>query len=396
MGQELARVLCPECGTAGESDPDQSRWQCTKCGSGFFLRRCSACTRVSYVDGLQGFRLPWPCARCGRFNTGFSQNQDPAAATAAELAAELTRYGPPGGAAVPEEGDEATSAPVADSGPPPAREPGDRDPALAASGARPGTPDPRPVKAAKRPRTWGRRTRRVGLSVAVAAACAAAAGVVLTAGDPGAAGLAAPPVAVTRPVLFTASGVGGIDFRGVPGQLVLAGTRPGKVIMTGQLRGEGGAPVVETRFDHASGVLTVSVRCAPATRCTQNLRLAVPGVTGAAVWQPGGRVVATGLAGPLGITAANANISASGLRSADLSAVVTNGHLSAAFAVPPHRVSITLTSAQATVRLPARTGYRVIREVTSGRIRVAIPLTGGATRIVTARIDSGELALLPA
>jgi hypothetical protein len=122
----------------------------------------------------------------------------------------------------------------------------------------------------------------------------------------------------------------------------------------------------------------------------------VPGVTGAAVWQPGGRVVATGLAGPLRITAANADVRASGLRSADLSAVVTNGHLSAAFTVPPHRVGITLTSAQATVRLPARTGYRVIREVTSGHIRVAIPLTGGATRIVTARIDSGELELLPA
>jgi hypothetical protein len=367
MGQELTRMLCPECGTAGESDPDQSRWQCTKCGSGFFLRRCSACTRVSYVDGLQGFRLPWPCAWCGRFNTGFSQNQDPAAASAAELAAELTRYGPPGGVAEPEAGDEATSAPITDGGPPSAREPGGR-------------------------------TRRVGLAVAVAVAvaCAATAGVVLTAGDPGAAGLAAAPVAVTRPVLFTASGVGSIDFRGVPGQLVLAGTRPGQVTMTGQLRGEGGAPVVETRFDHATGVLTVSVRCAPATRCTQNLRLAVPGVTGAAVWQPSGRVVATGLAGPLRITAANADISASGLRSADLSAVVTNGHLSAAFAAPPHRVSITLTSAQATVRLPARTGYRVIREGTSGYIRVAIPRTGDATRIVTARIDSGELKLLPA
>jgi hypothetical protein len=398
MGQELTRVLCPECGTAGESDPDLSRWQCTKCGSGFFLRRCSACTRVSYVDGLQGFRLPWPCAWCGRFNTGFSQNQDPAAATAAELAAELTRYGPSGGAAEPEAGNQAKSAPITDGGPPPAREPGDRDTAQGASAARPGTAHPQPGQAAKRPRPGGRRTRRVGLAVAVAVAvaCAAAAGVVLTAGDPGAAGMAAAPVTVTRPVLFTASGVGSIDFRGVPGQLVLAGTRPGQVIMTGQLRGEGGAPVVETRFDHGTGVLTVSVRCAPATRCTQNLRLAVSGVTGAAVSQPSGRVVATGLAGPLRITAANADISASGLRSADMSVVVANGHLSAAFAVPPHRVSITLISAQATVRLPDHTGYRVIREGTSGSIRVAIPQTGGATRIVTARIDSGELKLLPA
>jgi len=93
MGQELTQVLCPECGTAGESDPGLSWWHCAKCGNGIFLRRCSACSRVSYVDGLQGIRMPWPCTWCGRFNKGFRQNQDPAAATAAELADEIARFG---------------------------------------------------------------------------------------------------------------------------------------------------------------------------------------------------------------------------------------------------------------------------------------------------------------
>jgi ABC-type phosphate transport system substrate-binding protein len=95
MAQELTHVSCPECGTSGESDPGQSHWQCGNCGNGFFLRRCTACSRVSYVDGLQGFHTPWPCTWCGRYNQGFSQNQDPAAASAAELAAEVHRYGPP-------------------------------------------------------------------------------------------------------------------------------------------------------------------------------------------------------------------------------------------------------------------------------------------------------------
>jgi ABC-type phosphate transport system substrate-binding protein len=95
MGQELTRVPCPECGTSGESDPEQSHWQCGNCGNGFFLRRCFACSRVSYVDGLQGFHMPWPCTWCGRYNEGFRQNQDPAAASAAELAAEVHRYGRP-------------------------------------------------------------------------------------------------------------------------------------------------------------------------------------------------------------------------------------------------------------------------------------------------------------
>lgn len=104
MGEELAHVPCPECGTSGESDPAQSHWQCGNCGKGFFLRRCAACSRVSYVDGLQGFHTPWPCTWCGQYNQGFRQNQDRAAASAAQLAAEVRRYGRPGSLARPEIG----------------------------------------------------------------------------------------------------------------------------------------------------------------------------------------------------------------------------------------------------------------------------------------------------
>ena len=122
----------------------------------------------------------------------------------------------------------------------------------------------------------------------------------------------------------------------------------------------------------------------------------VPGTTGSDVWQPGGRVVVTGLAGPLRITASSVDISASGLRSAVLAVVVTSGHLSAAFTAPPRQVSLTLASAQARLRLPGSVAYRVTRQVTSGYIRVGIPQSDSATRTVAARIDSGELELLPA
>jgi ABC-type phosphate transport system substrate-binding protein len=104
MAQELARVPCPQCGRSGESDPGQSHWQCSNCGNGFYLRRCTACSRVSYVDGLQGFHTPWPCTWCGQYNQGFRQNQDPAAASAAELAAEVHRYGGPASPAEPDAG----------------------------------------------------------------------------------------------------------------------------------------------------------------------------------------------------------------------------------------------------------------------------------------------------
>jgi len=129
MGQELTHVPCPECGTSGESDPEQSHWQCSNCGNGYFLRRCTACSRVSYVDGLQGFHTPWPCTWCGRYNQGFSQNQDPAAASAAELANEVHRYGGPGSPAGPDTGGRdrtpahgvAVAAGLASPGPRPSR-----------------------------------------------------------------------------------------------------------------------------------------------------------------------------------------------------------------------------------------------------------------------------------
>jgi hypothetical protein len=386
MGQELTQVLCPECGTFGESEPGQSRWQCTKCGSGYFLRRCSACARVAYVDGLQGFHLPWPCTWCGQFNRGFSQNQDPAAATAAELAAEVARYGPPPSAAGPGTGGQADLAPAAGSGPSPeARGPGGGLTSAAGTGS-PGTAPPLPGQ-------WW--VRRLGLPIALAVACAAVATVLLPAGGLKAMDIAAGQGGATRAVQVAASRVGTIDLHGVPGQLAIVGTGSGRVMLTGELHGTGGAPAIETRLERATGVLVVSIRCASAAPCTENLRLAVPGTTGAGVWQPGGRVLVTGLAGPLRITASNVDISAGGLRSPVLTAVITNGHLSAAFTAPPRRVSITLASAQATLRLSAGVAYRVTQQVTSGYIRVGIPQADRATRTVTARIDSGELELLP-
>ena len=201
--------------------------------------------------------------------------------------------------------------------------------------------------------------------------------------------------ATTRPVLFTASRVASIDFQGAAGKLVIAGAGSRQVTLTGKLSGNGGAPSVETRFDRATGALTVSIRCPASAQCTQDLRLAVPGDADTTVRQAGGQVLVTGLAGPLCITAVNTAVSASGLRSPRLTAVITNGRLSAAFSTPPRQVGISLASAQATIRLPASAAYRVIRDVTSGYVKAAIPQASGAARTVTARIRSGELELLP-
>jgi hypothetical protein len=418
MGQENVRVLCPECGTPGESDPEQSRWQCSKCGNGFFLRRCSWCARVSYVDGLQGFHIPWPCTWCGQYNRGFSPNQDQASATAAELAAEVNRYSDPGNPA----------GPRADG---PDRAQAHNMPAVAGRGS-PGVPPPRygqvpavpqsgrlvvrnitlssPRHAAAPPGPGQHAPQRIALSVAAVVACAAAVFALLTAGDaPRAAGsmpAAGPtgemtaggdgPGTATRVVHVSVGHAGTVNLQGVPGQLVIVGTGQGKVMLTGQVRGIRDAPVVMTRLDRAADVLVVSIRCASADPCAENLRLAVPADTGMVVQQSAGQVAVADLAGSLRVTGSHLNVTANGLRSPTLAAVITSGHLDAAFTVPPQQVSITLTYAQAAVQLPDQVAYRINQQVMSGYIHVTIPQASGATRTVIAQLHSSELELLAA
>ena len=408
-------MLCPECGVPGESDPQLSRWLCRKCGNAFFLRRCSACVRVSYVDGLQGFHMPWPCTWCGQFNTGFSQNRDPAAASATELAAELASHGLPHRPAEDSDADAVRSAKAprssAKAGPTGVRPreplwpsvaevaPGSAEAGPGGMSARmptwPGVAEAAPGRSEAAPWPRRRSVRRVVLLMTLAGACAAAAFALVAARSPMAAGMATRPgVGAERAVHVAVGPVGGIDFQGVAGQLTIVGTPSGQVALTGQVHGATSAPAVETRFDREANVLRVSIQCAAGSPCTENLRLAVPAGTRTVVSQPSGQIVAADLSAPLSITAENVDISASGLRSTDFAAVITSGHLSAAFAAPPRRVVIRLASAQATIHLPGQVPYRVTQRVMSGYIDVAIPQAGSAPRAVTARIDSGELELL--
>jgi len=387
-------VPCPECGTHGEApDPEASRWQCSSCGNGFFLRRCSACARVSYVDGLQGFHSPWPCMWCGQFNRGFNQNMDPAAASVAELAVELARFGTD--RSDPAEAEDGDSV--------------EAEPSFAVDPA--ADPGPVPVADLGSPPWSTRGQHRLAVIVAVVAlgvavgVLAVAEGHAATGEFAGLASHGSGTQAVqsgtrtvqseTRAVQVTASQVGTADIQGVPGQLAIVGGDTGNVRLTGELNWTGHAPVVQTRLDRATGVLEVSLRCASASPCTENLRLEVPADTATTLRQPAGRVVATGLAGPLRITAGNADISASGLRSPDLTALIRSGQLSATFSSPPRRVSVTLASAQATLRMPSEVGYRITQKVASGHIGIAIPQASSATRTVTACLHSSELELLP-
>jgi hypothetical protein len=107
-------------------------------------------------------------------------------------------------------------------------------------------------------------------------------------------------------------------------------------------------------------------------------------------------VTLSGLAAPVRITAASVDVSASGLRSPSLTASLASGHLSAVFVRAPRRISLALTSAQATVRLPGVSpGYQVSQQVASGYVHVGVGQAASSPYQVQAQVTSGELELLP-
>jgi putative adhesin len=253
--------------------------------------------------------------------------------------------------------------------------------------------------------TWprpgrGLRAPRRTTVVLVAAALLVVALIVVVAATQSAGGTGSGPAAGTRSVSITAGRVGTVDLEGVPGQLTITASDTDQVRLTGQLHWSGHAPAASVRTGRttagAARVLHLDYVCAASSPCTEDYRLSVPARTAVAVSQPSGHVTISGLNAPLRISAGSVDVSASRLRSPTLTATITSGHLAAAFGVAPRRVSLTLTSAQATVHLPAvAPGYQLSQQVTSGYVHVGVTQAASSPHRVSVRISSGELELLP-
>lgn len=213
-------------------------------------------------------------------------------------------------------------------------------------------------------------------------------------------------VAKSRPapgsvaVSVSAASVSTVVFNGPPGQLSISG-EPGnaasaeQVTLTGQVHWVPGQRAAVAIGPRQSGhVLRLGYRCAAGSPCTGHLRLTLPERTALVLDQPSGHVVMYRLAGRLRINARSVDINASALRSPALTAVITSGHLSAAFLSPPRQLGVTLLSAQATVLLPRGAVYRVSQQVSGGYLAAGVAQSPTASRTITARITSGELALV--
>jgi hypothetical protein len=252
--------------------------------------------------------------------------------------------------------------------------------------------DPGHVTSAPRP---ARSRRRAAALVLGAVACVAVAATVAAAAGGGLAARGTRSGSGTSHAISVITGPAAtVELQAAPGQVTIVGSDTGVVTLTGKMNWAGRAPVGTARLDRIAGVLRLSYRCAAASPCTGNYRLAVPWRTAVVLREPSGHVVISGLAGPLRITARHVDISATGLRSPSLRAAITSGHMSATFAAAPRHIAIALISAQATLRLPPSAGYAIRAEVTAGYVHTGIPQNDSAARTIAVRIDSGELELL--
>lgn len=201
-------------------------------------------------------------------------------------------------------------------------------------------------------------------------------------------------------VSVSAASVSTVVFNGPPGQLTITGeprnaASTQQVTLTGQVHWVPGHRAAVAIGPRQSGhVLRLGYRCAAGSPCTGHLRLTLPERTALVLDQPSGHVVMYRLAGRLRISARSVDISASALRSPALTAVITSGHLSAAFLSPPRQLGVTLLSAQATVSLPRGAVYRISQQVSGGYLAAGVAQSPTASRTISAQITSGELALV--
>jgi len=201
--------------------------------------------------------------------------------------------------------------------------------------------------------------------------------------------------ATSRGVSVKVGAVTAVDLQAVPGHLSVVSTTSNQATLTGELDWRGQhAPAGTSRLSNHK--LSLSYRCGQASPCTANWRLVVPQHAAVTLQVPSGYVNVADIAGPLQITASSVDVSATGLASPRLEAAITSGHLSAVFRSAPQQVSIRLTSAQSTVKLPANVAYAVSDQVTSGYMQVGVPESASSSRAVTVTVVSGEMALLPA
>ena len=205
------------------------------------------------------------------------------------------------------------------------------------------------------------------------------------------------PAAVT--VSHAVAGVRSVDLDGFNGRVTVAVGDGSEITASAQPVDGHAAPDLDFRMDTATGHLSLACSgpgVAPGTvACpATTYSVLVPARVGVSLREISGQAMLVGLSGPITITASSADTTAQELRTNDFTASIISGTLNAAFDAAPAHIAVTVTSAQATLRLPDTTAYAVHQQAVSADIQVKVPQSATATHTIQATATSGEINLV--
>jgi hypothetical protein len=202
--------------------------------------------------------------------------------------------------------------------------------------------------------------------------------------------------ATTTTTQYAAANVTTVDLNGINGTLTVGASNTPQITATAEPANGHPAPTLTFHRDAATHVLTLTCASSttPASTCpTSTYTVLVPAHMGVTLHEVYGQATLTNLSGPLSITASSADTTVQDLRTTDFTATIISGTLSATFATPPTHVSVSVTSAQASLLFPSNATYDVQKQTVSADIQVAIPQSPTSPHTVHVSATSGTINL---
>jgi hypothetical protein len=149
-------------------------------------------------------------------------------------------------------------------------------------------------------------------------------------------------------------------------------------------------PPVTTRTV-SGGTLTVGYTCPTELVCAVVYDIRVPRTAAVRVTADAGRIVLSGLAGPVTAKADAGIITATGLTGASVSLTTDVGAITADFGAAPATVAAVTRIGAITLRVPQTATYTVIANASFGAATVRIPQSSSAPHTITATTDVGAI-----
>jgi hypothetical protein len=148
------------------------------------------------------------------------------------------------------------------------------------------------------------------------------------------------------------------------------------------------------KASHASsdGTLTLRYTC-PSGDCGMDYDVRMPAATALRINDDTGDVKLSGLSGAVYVHDGTGDVDVSGLASGQVQLSDDTGDIVGHFTGAPARLSATADTGDVHLLVPAGTSYAVSAKAALGQAHVTVPVLAGASHSITARSDTGDVAI---